>query len=497
MKKKGLYFCAVASFCLFSAQQATAQTESVGIGTSTPSNSAILDVTSSNKGVLIPRMTQGQRDAIGGPVTGLLIYQTDGGAGFYYYSGSSWQQLGAGGNGSGANRSLSNLETGTAVNANLLPSGSGVWSLGAGTNGWRDLYLTSNIHFQGNRTIGVYGTNNFFGTSAGNPNIAGDNNVAVGPFTLSNFTSGFWNTGVGYQALANSTSNYSNTAMGYQSLYAISTGSRNTAIGVLALQNNSSGSLNTAIGESAGFDLLNGNNNTYLGALANSPIGSQISNATAVGYGATVATSNTMRFGNNEVGSIGGFVNWTALSDGRFKYGVQENVPGLDFIKQLRPVTYQLAIDEISRELEEKRGDKKRPTPNGIDATQLESDVQKNMESRSTRYSGFIAQEVEAAANKLGYRFSGVDAPKNNDDFYGLRYAEFVVPLVKAVQELNQQLELAKRENELNKKDKQNAADKLSAQEKQLSQQQAEINTLKQMMIDLQNQLNALKAEKR
>ena len=58
-------------------------------------------------------------------------------------------------------------------------------------------------------------------------------------------------------------------------------------------------------------------------------------------------------------------------------------------------------------------------------------------------YTGFAAEEVEKAAKELGYQFSGVDAPKNKDDFYGLRYAEFVVPLVKSVQELsaeNQQL---------------------------------------------------------
>jgi hypothetical protein len=49
--------------------------------------------------------------------------------------------------------------------------------------------------------------------------------------------------------------------------------------------------------------------------------------------------------------------------------------------------------------------------------------------------SGFIAQEVEAAALAVGYDFHGVDKPKNENSHYGLRYAEFVVPLVKAVQE--------------------------------------------------------------
>ena len=48
---------------------------------------------------------------------------------------------------------------------------------------------------------------------------------------------------------------------------------------------------------------------------------------------------------------------------------------------------------------------------------------------------GFIAQEVELTAKKSGYDFSGVDAPKNDKDSYGLRYSEFVVPLVKAMQE--------------------------------------------------------------
>ena len=49
-------------------------------------------------------------------------------------------------------------------------------------------------------------------------------------------------------------------------------------------------------------------------------------------------------------------------------------------------------------------------------------------------YTGFIAQEVEDAAQSIGYDFSGVDKPQNDNDFYGLRYAEFTVPLVKAVQ---------------------------------------------------------------
>lgn len=66
---------------------------SVGIGTTTPNASAQLDVQSTTKGVLFPRMTKAQRDAIASPSAGLLIFQTDDIPGFYYYSGSAWKTV--------------------------------------------------------------------------------------------------------------------------------------------------------------------------------------------------------------------------------------------------------------------------------------------------------------------------------------------------------------------------------------------------------------------
>ena len=79
-------------FTLLAAVLLTAITSAqVGIGTTTPDASSALDITSTTKGLLIPRMTETQRDAISSPATGLMIYQTDGTAGFYYYNGSSWE----------------------------------------------------------------------------------------------------------------------------------------------------------------------------------------------------------------------------------------------------------------------------------------------------------------------------------------------------------------------------------------------------------------------
>ncbi|GAB4017109.1 hypothetical protein GCM10028773_12220 [Spirosoma koreense] len=63
----------------------------VGIGTATPAPSAQLDVVSTNKGLLTPRVAS--TTAVTAPVEGLLVYQTGGTAGFYYYTGAAWVQL--------------------------------------------------------------------------------------------------------------------------------------------------------------------------------------------------------------------------------------------------------------------------------------------------------------------------------------------------------------------------------------------------------------------
>jgi len=68
----------------------------VGIGTNSPDSSAALEITSptNNKGVLLPRLTQTQRLGISSPASGLLVYQTNGTNGLYYYDGSNWLRFG-------------------------------------------------------------------------------------------------------------------------------------------------------------------------------------------------------------------------------------------------------------------------------------------------------------------------------------------------------------------------------------------------------------------
>ena len=64
----------------------------VGIGTSTPDGSSILDLTSTSQGVLAPRMTSAQRTAIASPAEGLLVFDTDESS-FYFFNASSWTKL--------------------------------------------------------------------------------------------------------------------------------------------------------------------------------------------------------------------------------------------------------------------------------------------------------------------------------------------------------------------------------------------------------------------
>lgn len=68
-------------------------TGNVGIGVASPHATALLDVSSTTKGVLFPRMTETQRDAIEGPATGLIVYQTDGTEGLYIYKSTGWTQI--------------------------------------------------------------------------------------------------------------------------------------------------------------------------------------------------------------------------------------------------------------------------------------------------------------------------------------------------------------------------------------------------------------------
>ena len=116
-------------------------TGSAGIGTTAPSASALLEIKSTTKGLLIPKMTQAQRDAIANPVKGLLIFQNNGTEGFYFFNGTSWVNIVNG----RANTNLGNLSATTAINSSLLPGTTGLLDLGSTTNAWRNGFFSGNL----------------------------------------------------------------------------------------------------------------------------------------------------------------------------------------------------------------------------------------------------------------------------------------------------------------------------------------------------------------
>jgi len=89
MQKTAFKVTTVLVACFFTA---TGFSQSVSINNTAAAadSTAMLDVSSTTKGLLIPRMTAQQRTAIANPATGLLLYQTDGDPGFYYYNGTNW-----------------------------------------------------------------------------------------------------------------------------------------------------------------------------------------------------------------------------------------------------------------------------------------------------------------------------------------------------------------------------------------------------------------------
>lgn len=145
----------------------------VGIGTTTPNASSILDITSTTAGLLTPRMTAAQKTAIATPATGLLIYQTDGTAGFYYYNGSAWTPFGSTGwaltGNSGTTPATNFIGTTDAQDLVIKANGTEAMriknggNIGMGTNA-----PTAKLHVEGTGTAPTVFTQNFESTAVAN-----------------------------------------------------------------------------------------------------------------------------------------------------------------------------------------------------------------------------------------------------------------------------------------------------------------------------------------
>jgi hypothetical protein len=336
-----------------------------------------------------------------------------------------------------------------------------------------------------NNTTG--NSNQFIGPGAGQSNTTASSNIAIGTGALFSNTVKTGNIAIGDSSLFTNSGTSSgipehsvyNTAVGFKSGYRTSIGDHNAFFGAFAGMRNEEGRNNSMFGFEAGADASYGDKNVYVGTYAgkgctacyentiigygagsslggkqdntfvgassglnlngerNVSIGSSAGSATissfentiSIGYNTRVNASNQVRIGNSSIGTIGGYAPWSDLSDGRYKFNIEENAPGLDFILGLNPITYQVDFQRLSKE--EFRGDREIP----------EHFVEQARNKTQVRRTGFIAQEVENLVEVLDVDFDGVKKPENANDTYALSYAIFVVPLVKAVQEQQEMIE--------------------------------------------------------
>jgi hypothetical protein len=226
--------------------------------------------------------------------------------------------------------------------------------------------------------------------------------LAIGHSVASNASgalAGYQNVFIGYNiaSTANLAGAFQNTALGGSAMTALSTGDQNTCIGNRAGDAITTGSNNVLIGYDSGSDALT-----------------------------TVSTgSNNIVLGNNSTAVAEVKVDWTVGSDERDKTDI-ENLPnnaGLNFVNQLRPVTY----------VWDNRSNYYKPT----DEKYGERDHSKKS---TTKQVGFIAQEVKAIEESIGWTEDHI-VNTSNEQSYKLTYSQVIPMLTKAVQELSAKVE--------------------------------------------------------
>jgi len=295
-------------------------------------------------------------------------------------------------------------------------------------------------------------------------------NIGLGEEALNSLTSGDYNTAIGHQALNNSTTSSNSTAIGYNAgaqagtnlqlntvcigdkagfgrsgyrTVAVGSGAmsfglgktavnRNTAIGYQALYRIDSNAVdNVAVGAEAGNELTSGTQNVFVGEGAGDGANGITtgSNNIIIGFDANATSStasNEITLGNSSITALRCAVtSITSLSDERDKTDIKDLEYGLAFIDALQPREFVWDNrPELTKEYDEEGN-----------ATEVEF----YSSNKGKKDFGFIAQEVRELDNdtlRLVYT--------ENEDKLELSYGKLVPILVKAIQELKEEVELLK-----------------------------------------------------
>lgn len=218
----------------------------VGIGTSTPHSSSVLELSANNKGILIPRVAD--TVLINSPAEGLLIYlSTD--QHFWYFDGTWWVKVGSGnvgGGGGGGNAWEITGNSGTNASTNFVGTSDNVDLTFRTINVERLRIKRHTLEFLNT------GSSIFLGESAGIlDDLSSNTNVGIGNFSLTTNSTGNKNVSIGYASMEKNTTGRENTALGQWSLQENIDGEGNVALGFKADNFNQAGDYNTAVGYEA------------------------------------------------------------------------------------------------------------------------------------------------------------------------------------------------------------------------------------------------------
>ena len=258
----------------------------------------------------------------------------------------------------------------------------------------------------------------FIGKGAGEENTTGAQHVGIGALSMS------------YNAAAAQTG-HGHTCVGYTAGYVLQGASTyNVLIGQDCGNEMTTGSYNTCVGKGSGDNITTGNGNTCVGANVQ-PSAVDGDNQFVFGDNISGAGDDTFRVGKSSAyisATLSGTQTFTVSSDERKKRNINDNNLGLEFINDIKTKTFQWRpANEFPEEWE---------------AFKEDSDgnrVYDKMDTDTTQY-GLIAQEVKESMGK----FDADTFPGWNVDPKGIQEVSresFVIPLIKAVQELSQQVE--------------------------------------------------------
>jgi hypothetical protein len=246
------------------------------------------------------------------------------------------------------------------------------------------------------------------GENAGNA-IIGSNNVCIGYLA-------------GYEMQADTNDN---TLVGTNAGQNLEAGDNNTAIGKGSLVAVVGGDQNVCAGVSAGATITSGAGNICIGVSSDTDDADR-NGCIAIGQGAvTSAADNSAVIGDQSYKVTLDFSQasqtWAATSDERIKKDVVDSDLGLDFVNKLRPIKY-----------------KDIPPSEWPEVIRPKKLKESHYTSKGNQLDGLIAQEVIQVVKDLGVTFSGCGSGDEPDsETQMLQYSKFVVPLIKAVQELS------------------------------------------------------------